>query len=414
PAPPLFHVQRFAHLKRIAIVSHNPRQDLEQIVPELESSPLFQLSLASKELFHSNFLAWLGIQYPRETGRVFAEFLRVAPADFTGLQVYRERENIDLTLRYPDGQILIVENKVKSLPDKQQLTKYASAVKDKGSTSYLLLSLTTPTFLDNGSRTISLDDGTVWRFISYAELAERLANLWESSSSGTDYHRWLLADYCMFIRNLDRLQVLFSIDWSDDSTSFFDTNHPLPRLRVLRLHDLVDKIRYSQLGQATAARLSSLGFDVLHPVQWPTREGQVAISSGLTHGTGLFDLKYLLIDKARFGSPVILGIQLQGNAFRLVLECWNAGRARAIAEQLLRPYHGQKLWFDFTLLATASAEYPKRGDFNQFGGTFLYRSRRLSAISPAALINRIASYAEFVRDNEAAIREHIEGVLASS
>lgn len=33
-------------------------------IDELSSSPLFNLSLSSKELFHSNFLAWLAQHYP--------------------------------------------------------------------------------------------------------------------------------------------------------------------------------------------------------------------------------------------------------------------------------------------------------------------------------------------------------------
>lgn len=32
-------------------------------VKTLQDSPLFQLSLTSKELFHSNFLYWLGVTY---------------------------------------------------------------------------------------------------------------------------------------------------------------------------------------------------------------------------------------------------------------------------------------------------------------------------------------------------------------
>jgi len=395
------------------VVNAEQRQSLDQIIEALQSSPLFQLSLASKELFHSNFLAWLATRYPQEVGQLFAEFVRTRPADCSGLRVYRERENIDLTLRYPHGETLIIENKVKSLPNRLQMSEYTGAARDESSTSFLLLSLTTPTFLDNGSQTITLDDGAVWQFLNYGELAGKLAKLQEYIGSANDYHRHLLADYCAFIRNLDRLQALFSIDWNDRDSNFFDTEDEVQHLRAVRLHDLVDKIRYAQLGHATGERLAALGFDVVQPVQWPARVGQVALSSGMTRGTGLFDLKYLVIDSARFGSPVMLGVQIQGNAFRLVLECWDKGKARVIAEHLLRPKNRQKLWFDFTPLAAGSAEYPKKGDFNQYGGTFLYRSRTLPPISPAALVDLIAAYAEVIRSNEDAIWKQVEGVLVS-
>ena len=32
---------------------------MDTFVEELQNNPIFQLSLSSKELFHSNFLAWL-------------------------------------------------------------------------------------------------------------------------------------------------------------------------------------------------------------------------------------------------------------------------------------------------------------------------------------------------------------------
>lgn len=35
----------------------------QALVKTLQDSPLFQLSLTSKELFHSNFLYWLGVTY---------------------------------------------------------------------------------------------------------------------------------------------------------------------------------------------------------------------------------------------------------------------------------------------------------------------------------------------------------------
>ena len=46
-------------------------------VQRLKKCPLFNLSLASKELFHSNFLAWLCEAYPNQVGRLFARFTKI-------------------------------------------------------------------------------------------------------------------------------------------------------------------------------------------------------------------------------------------------------------------------------------------------------------------------------------------------
>lgn len=49
--------------------------DIEQKVNELKNSPMFQLSLSSKELFHSNFIYWLTSTYKEECSRIFSRFL---------------------------------------------------------------------------------------------------------------------------------------------------------------------------------------------------------------------------------------------------------------------------------------------------------------------------------------------------
>src|SRR4051794_31150414 len=112
--------------------------ELDQVITRLERSPLFNLSLSSKELFHSNFLDWLCKLYPVEAGNLFASFLTVLPDSIKGpiVKTYRELANIDLTLLYENGETLIIENKVKSLPYLGQLEEYAKANPDRAKTSF--------------------------------------------------------------------------------------------------------------------------------------------------------------------------------------------------------------------------------------------------------------------------------------
>ncbi len=49
--------------------------NIERIVKDLKKSPLFQLSLSSKELFHSNFIYWLISTYTAEFSGLFSRFL---------------------------------------------------------------------------------------------------------------------------------------------------------------------------------------------------------------------------------------------------------------------------------------------------------------------------------------------------
>ena len=112
----------------------------------LDKSPMFKLSLSSKELFHSNFLEWLSVVSP-DKFKVLIN--KMADCEITWPNVWRvkrEYNNFDLCIvaydQYedtadekidddPDFRILVVvENKVKSIPYKEQLDRYAKEAEE--------------------------------------------------------------------------------------------------------------------------------------------------------------------------------------------------------------------------------------------------------------------------------------------
>ena len=68
------------------------KQDLSITINKLKESPLFNLSLSSSELFHSNFLYWVANNYKKEFGEMFAPYLKEVPSDLTIHNVYREKK----------------------------------------------------------------------------------------------------------------------------------------------------------------------------------------------------------------------------------------------------------------------------------------------------------------------------------
>ena len=89
------------------------RVSLPKILETLKNSPLSQLSLCSKELFHSNFLAWLCENY-EEVGRAtFGEFITLNLGDKIR-RVELEKKNIDLWLKFSGGQELVIEHRKQS------------------------------------------------------------------------------------------------------------------------------------------------------------------------------------------------------------------------------------------------------------------------------------------------------------
>ena len=101
--------------------------NMVEMIEKLNKSTLFRLSLGSKELFHSNFLAWLAENSLAFNQAIF-EFLDPRECCIKPTTINREKEHIDLWLEYKiEAKTInvIIENKVKSIPYRSQLDSYA-------------------------------------------------------------------------------------------------------------------------------------------------------------------------------------------------------------------------------------------------------------------------------------------------
>ena len=124
---------------------------LKEILDHLKANPIFKMSLGSKELFHSNFLEYLWEVNNLMFVRIINTLLSYTDTQLSETIHYylrREKENFDISLYHyldnkEDNKIvydLILENKVKSIPYKEQLEKYENKGKgDKETIFYYYL-----------------------------------------------------------------------------------------------------------------------------------------------------------------------------------------------------------------------------------------------------------------------------------
>src|SRR5690554_3226488 len=124
----------------------NQRNNLLEVLEALEKSPIFHFSLSSKELFHSNFLYWLADAYPKQFGKIILPLLGLNKDCTTIKNIKREKGNIDLSFEFIDGESVYIENKVKSIPNENQLERYSKKFKNNKNFKLVLLSLSTPEF----------------------------------------------------------------------------------------------------------------------------------------------------------------------------------------------------------------------------------------------------------------------------
>lgn len=323
---------------------------LDEAFQILENSPLSSLSLGSKELFHSNFLWWFVKQNPVQGGVIFGDFIERNRGQAIAKPPLREKENIDLRLTFADGQELIIENKVKSLPYKQQLESYA---KKTPNSSHLLLTFEEPEFLK------SLDPS--WAFLSYSDLSDRMHS--HLSEIQDPYQRCLVADYVDFVRALAEIDKGTAINFESDDYSF-----PLSaKLAELRLNDFYLKKKYEKIAIETHRRLVALFSDDqvklnISPADPSVRLGDFIVNTGFSRSQGLLDVFVKLTD------DVMLGVQLQAGQYRLIVCSIRDPRNCEVTARDLG-----NAWFDFSRFGEAIREYPKAGEFNKYGERFLYR-----------------------------------------
>jgi hypothetical protein len=382
----------------------------ENHVHSLRASPLFNLSLASKELFHSNFLAWLCEKYPNLAGPLFARFTKAPSASCDPLKVHREQRNIDLTIEFPNGELLIVENKVKSIASLEQLRKYSGQARDKKRTSFLLLSLIRPAFIPPNDALVWVDE-IPWHFLCYSDLVCQLEPAIVSISTINRYHGELVSDYLGFVRNLVGIAAHVSVDWRNEEANFF-INHEHQLLREIRLYDLMDKMRYAQLAQRIEEVLKAEGCHVLAKKEFKAMDataGVFMVDSSLHHGEALCEFSYL----ARGGENRLeLGVMFQGNQIDVGV-FGSRDSAKRVAEALMSPKASGQVWFDLARIPGDGPEMPEKKSFNQYSGkdgVMFYRYRRIAQSSPKGLVDILVSYARSIRDAEDTIQKQIGAV----
>ena len=105
---------------------------MENKIKYLKESPIYAMSLCSKELFHSNFWAWLMKQ-----DESFIEIFFKNEGNKQLAGIGREDGNRDVTVYRKSNKddekekadIYVIENKLKSIPTEEQLKNYKAGVR---------------------------------------------------------------------------------------------------------------------------------------------------------------------------------------------------------------------------------------------------------------------------------------------
>lgn len=218
------------------------------ILDNLYGNPLFHFSLASKELFHSNYLKWLWEienNQPKSFGKQCLDvFLGLVYGQnpiptYYYYEISREKNNIDLTIELKDNNKLVtdeifIELKIKSVPNIKQLEDYYNKY-NSTSSKFVLLTLDDISYIGGIENWITIKLQNYTSKISLNNLPSEICNNY-------------ISDYQSLISNLEML-LINEINFLGNNT----TNLKLSisdyddRIKELRIHDLISKYYFEKL-----------------------------------------------------------------------------------------------------------------------------------------------------------------------
>ena len=355
---------------------------------ELYKNPMFRISLGSKELFHSNFLAFLW-DYDEQAKKAFLNMINdLLPKDNKinvsellkkdKLTIYREKENLDLCICHTENNKecidIIIENKVKSIPYIEQLDEYrqtAAKHQDKDSTAVTYILLTLAEVFPNKK---AIESG--WNIITYDQLVKAIKQYYHKNNIEPRLQQYV-ADYTDFIDKLSALQI---VDKFNDEP--FHNPDVIEAYHKTKLSDLYLKQRGSYficllLSKITEAQKSNRLGKI--EVKWGAKsqasgknivEHQnntiIYLASGMNRGKSTITI-HIYPKESRSS----YALQIEGNQYRhMFIQSGLIAKRSTKVEQYLNtmPFFAQD-----QLPKLIQEDWQGRGDFNQYQPDCLYK-----------------------------------------
>ena len=269
---------------------------MENKIKDLKESPLYNLSLVNKELFHSNFIAWFGKTYPAH----FIELIEILLdkkkwLDGDKFDIRREFNHFDISVFEGENLKLVIENKVKSIPTQNQLDEYKNKIKNEN----VQLILLTMNVQLHESTSEQDNENIGWKIVNYRTLSKGLELIKDKIDN--DYHKELLADYCTYISNLESV-----IENYTNNGKYFD-EEKYTTLKELGIHDVCGKREMQDVYNKLVKRLNDEGI--------ATNNSDVLVKWDYTNAKPLIEVRFKNPKKSDH-----IFIQIQGNQYRHAVE----------------------------------------------------------------------------------------------
>jgi len=267
---------------------------------QLKTNPMFRLSLSSLELFHSNFLAYLfecdrsvfmqcfGLSIPTKPYKIRREFCL---GKINGKKVVTDIAVLDSDSEEP---ILIIENKIKSYPNENQL-KEQSQLAPMAKKVLLSLFPVLP----------NVYQSTDFSFMSYSDLTNHISPYLSNDKASKPY----VQDYIDYVRVISDEAYSYSITSYQDM-EFFDVKNA-KFLTSLGLDDAYLKYQASVFYYALISNLPGV----------VPKNGQYYYNNiPISFDCGFSNKKPIISIRLQWKDNHDAVVQIAGNVFRVTMD----------------------------------------------------------------------------------------------
>lgn len=347
-------------------------ENIKNVAINLKQNPFLYFSLGSKELFHSDFLHWVILNYGKFiTKEVINKYILKNSNLEIDIDKVAQRElyKFDLYIPCKENNIIIIENKVKSLAYKNQLERYTADAINKNSNlkyHFILLSFNKPCFFNSDGEweTEGLDNykkqkvlkGTKWIFLSYYDLIKLYDYLLElhkrenifDNEEDNKFYEGILFNYSKFIEQLHIIQNDANISVNEKYSSISNVAKILKKEKT-RLHDLYQKIAYDKFAELIYNELKNKNIPGLLEIgdnKKNLKEGKFYINSDYQLAGPLVNVSFLYRGQHGKEDAFVFQIQTQLNNFSLQVAGFTKKGIKKMNLVVSKLYN-ENLWFNF-------------------------------------------------------------------
>lgn len=277
-------------------------------INQLKDSALFYMSLGSMELFHSNFLYWL-LQTNIKFVRVFFNKNEISDDILYTIKkskIRREYKHTDISIECNTG-MFIIENKIKTLPNKNQLLEYetSSNINFKKGKFLVIGDCAKPDFvLEN------------WEPLFYNDILDKIKKILNNIKKDiSENNVTIINEYISMTKNIIEV-INLAVDNLKLKNTLLITkiekskNQLMDKLSELKLDDIIRKINGYILFENLKRELKNDYPDDEYYYQYGYNHKSITISIR----------KKIYFDKEKY---ILLGPQVEANTFRRMIHITN-------------------------------------------------------------------------------------------